>query len=138
MKFSEIAKEKWQELRPYLDTCLLPVTMLDGTEEPWQAADRLEELRDVLDLVEIPFMGRVVTYPAFHYADAEALENALAKLCGRLKDMGFVYLIVAFRELPAGWTRERLIGNCDMWYEGTETAVREAIMEMWGKSPNKA
>ncbi|MGO4375464.1 DUF2487 family protein, partial [Paenibacillus sp. MCAF20] len=67
MKFSEIEKEQWEELRPYLDTCLLPVTGMDGSEQPYEATEWLERLRDIMDLIEIPFKGRVVTYPACHY-----------------------------------------------------------------------
>ena len=67
MKFSDIEEQNWEQLAPYLDTCLLPLTGLDGTEKPWQATNALEKLRDFLDLIEIPFRGRIVTYPAAHY-----------------------------------------------------------------------
>ena len=64
----------------YLDTCLLPVTGLTGKESPVEAGDRLEQLRDLLDLLEIPYHGRTVTYPAWHYAeDAEDLKTELGR-----------------------------------------------------------
>lgn len=95
MKFSDIEAEQWEELRPYLDTCLLPVTGLSGSEQPWQAVQSLERLRDALDLLEIPYQGRVVTYPAFHYADMEDDTAAmLNRVCSRLKTTGFKYVIV--------------------------------------------
>lgn len=64
MKFSDIEEQTWDELRPYLDTAVLPVTGLNGGETPWEATRELEYLRDALDLIEIPFKGRIVTYPA--------------------------------------------------------------------------
>lgn len=93
MKFSEIAKEQWAELQPYLDTCLLPITGLTGEESPWEAGDRLEELRDALDLIEIPYYGRVVTYPAVQYVTGQAQVKLLEDVCASLKDAGFRYVV---------------------------------------------
>lgn len=96
MKFSDIAQEQWDELKPYLDTCLLPVTGLNGKESPYEATERLERLRDLMDLVEIPFKGRVVTYPACHYVtEDEQFSSALANWCQNLRFAGFKYIILA-------------------------------------------
>ncbi|WP_248925452.1 DUF2487 family protein [Paenibacillus hamazuiensis] len=101
MKFSDISKEQWDELRTYLDTCLLPVTGLAGSEAPHEAAEKLERLRDLLDLVEIPFKGRVVTYPAYHFIDDPLEAERLNRLCQRLKDeAGFRYLLVMSESVP--------------------------------------
>ncbi|WP_281886975.1 DUF2487 family protein [Paenibacillus sp. YYML68] len=109
MKFSDIEAVQWKELQPYLDTCILPVTGMDGSEEPWQATDALEALRDVLDLIEVPFRGRVVTYPAFHYfGTGQAAAAGLAlleELCERLRLSGFRYIVLvsaASKELAVG------------------------------------
>lgn len=94
MKFSEIAEDQWGELRPYLDTCLLPVTGMTGIEQPYEATEALERLRDVMDLIEIPYKGRVVTYPALHYIDEETQATIVNRLCVSLKQSGFRYVIV--------------------------------------------
>ncbi len=95
MKFSEISREEWDELRPYLDTCLLPVTGMSGAEKPFEATECLEKLRDVLDLVEIPFKGRVVTYPAWHYAIGQpAFSMELDRWCSSLKAAGFRFIVI--------------------------------------------
>jgi 23S rRNA (pseudouridine1915-N3)-methyltransferase len=93
MKFSEIGKEQWAELQPYLDTCLLPITGLTGAEAPWEAAERLEELRDALDLIEIPYYGRVVTYPAVQYVPGQACGQLLENVCSALKSAGFRHVV---------------------------------------------
>lgn len=99
MKFSDIAQGQWPELQPYLDTCLLPVTGLDGIEQPAEATQALEDLRDVMDGIEIPFKGRVVTYPACHYT-GEAEGHALVeRLCASLKRAGFRYVIIVSARL---------------------------------------
>lgn len=93
MKFSEITSEDWVELHSYLDTCLIPYTALTGRESPCETVIALERLRDFLDYVEIPFNGRIVTYPAVHYSQASQLQH-LNELCSHLKAGGFKYVIV--------------------------------------------
>ncbi|MCF2937628.1 YpiF family protein [Paenibacillus alkaliterrae] len=95
MKFSEISCEQWEELSPFLDTCLLPVTGMTGMVQPFEATAWLERLRDIMDLIEIPFKGRVVTYPAWHYiSDHSAFAEMLNEWCASVKKAGFRYIIV--------------------------------------------
>lgn len=95
MKFSEIQQSEWEELKPYLDTCLLPLTGLTGKESPWQVTELLEQLRDIMDLVETPFKGRIVTYPALQYkTDDEMMVGTVDELCRRLKRDTFKYVIL--------------------------------------------
>lgn len=95
MKFSEISSGQWEELSPYLDTCLLPVTGMTGTEKPFEATGLLERLRDLMDLIEIPFKGRVVTYPAWHYiSENREFMGMLNECCASVKRAGFRYVIV--------------------------------------------
>lgn len=147
LKFSEIESENWPELQPYLDTCLLPVTGLEGSESPWEAAEALEHLRDVLDLIEIPFKGRTVTYPAMHYSGtgqaAASARKLIEDVCARLRDAGFRYIVLvsampnAEAGLPQGiadlivaMTREELEA------QGGEArrSVAEKLTRLWQDS----
>jgi 23S rRNA (pseudouridine1915-N3)-methyltransferase len=95
MKFSDIEREGWPELQPYIDTVLLPLSGLSGRESPWETTAALEQLRDALDPIEAAYKGRVVTYPAVHYAeDDEALAALADKLCSRLSESGFTYCVL--------------------------------------------
>jgi hypothetical protein len=95
MKFSEIQQNDWEELKPYLDTCLLPLTGLSGEESPWKVTENLEKLRDLMDYVEIPYKGRVVTYPALQYKIEEDHMVAIVDaLCHKLKAGYFKYVII--------------------------------------------
>ncbi len=97
MKFSDINEDQWPELKPYLDTILLPVTGLSGLEEPWEAVRGLEELRDLIDAAEAPFRGRIIVYPAYHYLSEASLEDELRIVCRRMRTNGFAYVILAIR-----------------------------------------
>lgn len=97
MKFSDVESTTWEELRPYVDTCLLPVTGITGIEQPWEATRALEALRDALDCFEIPYKGRVLTYPAFHYIEEKEGMALLANVCQRLKQ-SFPFVIIISAE----------------------------------------
>lgn len=73
---------------------MLPITGLTGGEPPYEATHALEQLRDLMDLIEIPFKGRVVTYPACHYVDAGGGTDMLDKLCTAIRTIGFRHIIV--------------------------------------------
>lgn len=140
MKFSEIEAEAWGELRPYLDTCLIPVTGLTGSEQPYEVTAALERLRDVMDWIELPFKGRVVTYPSFQYG-RENILSQINEICHNVKLSGFTYIIVvsADVELPAN-----RITNADLivdpsWIKGFESheagaALGRQIQQMWIES----
>ncbi|OAB32596.1 hypothetical protein PMSD_16590 [Paenibacillus macquariensis subsp. defensor] len=110
MKFSEISQASWSELQPYLDTCVIPFTGLTGLESPVEATASLERLRDFMDLVEIRYKGRIVTYPAFHYANQQ-ITKSLNELCLRVKESGFKYAII----MTADTILEKSeVLNCDL------------------------
>lgn len=94
MKFNDIADQEWPELKPYLDTCLLPVTGLTGLEDPISVTTALQHLRDVMEAIEIPYKGRVVTYPALHYITGSDFNAQLEGIVRNLKKSGFRYIIV--------------------------------------------
>lgn len=94
MKFSDIKKEMWSDLAPYLDTCLLPLTGLTGREAPHQVTEALTRLQAAMDTIEMPYKGRVVTYPSLHYFYPPGMFAAhVDELCARLKEGGFRYVI---------------------------------------------
>lgn len=133
MKFSEFDGERWAGMQLYFDTAILPVTGLAGSETPDEASAALERLRDLLDLVEIPFKGRTVTYPALHYAADGA---AIGRIASGLKTAGFRYIIaVALDRSPASETP-----MVDLWItpdpDGSippAKAVSASVQAMWRK-----
>lgn len=158
MKFSDIQENDWAGLAPYIDTCLLPVTGLDGLELPWEATAALERLRDALDALEIPFRGRVVTYPALHYLQGGQGQAQVAELepgghrggegtiaganvsatCASLKRAGFRFVIVVTIS-PDLWAEDvpaaDLVISCTGEYaekpKQYRVYVREQVEQLW-------
>ncbi|MDH6671890.1 23S rRNA (pseudouridine1915-N3)-methyltransferase [Paenibacillus sp. LBL] len=137
MKFSEVDEQTWEELKPFYDTCLIPYTGLSGLESPWEVTAALERLRDFMDLAEIPFKGRLVTYPAIQYGKTEDIK-LLNEVCHNVKSIGFKYVVVmtADRELSEEdvpesslvLSRRRFEDNGDT---PLAAVVSEQISEMW-------
>lgn len=139
MKFSEFGAETWDEMKNYYDTCLLPVTGLTGREAPYEAADRLELLRDVMDCIEVPFQGRIVTYPAIQYGGVEMVGQINSIIRG-IRQGGFTHVIVAsiLEEL-----NEELLPEADLIVTPERCSdhagsgqvqyleVREQILKLW-------
>ncbi|MNH33526.1 hypothetical protein D3C79_940490 [compost metagenome] len=67
---------------------------MHGGESPSEAAALLEQLRDLLELVEQPFQGRIVIYPAVQYAAQQSIAT-LNEICRNVKSNHFQYVIVA-------------------------------------------
>lgn len=141
MKFSEIRSEDWLALQPYLDTCLLPVSGLTGLENPVQTAEQLENLRDILDMIEVPFKGRVVTYPAVQYqlSDSTTTKHELNELAKKLKKGGFRYVfgITASQQLT-----EFAPESFDLWIglkeePWTQAEISRKIQSVWISNPSK-
>lgn len=136
MKFSDITMEQWAELKPYLDTVVLPVTGLCGAEAPYEAVERLERLRDLLDAVEIPFKGRIVTYPAFHYIGDRLIDDdSLERLCSRLKVEQFRYAIIIRGDEPSS-SEHSLVRpvSCDLLLDSSNLMdAKQLVQEMWNR-----
>lgn len=137
MKFSDLTPEQWAELQPYLDTAILPVTGLSGAEAPYQATAALEKLRDVLDLIEKPFKGRTVTYPACHYGEwnKETMRQVVGTCLNLKRSAGFKYVIVAaaFAE-PAFMKAEEADLFIGLDLSGalpSSESVSESIRHLW-------
>jgi hypothetical protein len=95
MKFSELDKEEWFNLQPYLDTCLIPVSGIAGGIAPWEMAELAASAGAWLLPLEKAFAGRTVTLPAYHYYDGspEAIAG-LRRLCAGCREAGFRHVVL--------------------------------------------
>lgn len=142
MKFNEISEQDWRDLKPYLDTCLLPVTGLTGLEDPAKVTMTLEQLRDALETIEIPYKGRVVTYPALHYITEMNVKEQLEVVSHHLKRMGFRYVIVlSVHPEAAAWKTEQtdLLIAIDMEQWGSQSeqikwSISKQVQHLWTHS----
>jgi 23S rRNA (pseudouridine1915-N3)-methyltransferase len=94
VKFKDIDPAKWEELKPYLDTCLLPLSGLTGREDPGKTTEELAALQQWMDVVEVPFTGRMVTYPALHYTSNTGAGSFVNDVCNNLRQAGFRYIVL--------------------------------------------
>ncbi|MDR6884474.1 DUF2487 family protein [Bacillus sp. 3255] len=139
MKFNEISERDWLDLKPYLDTCLLPVTGLTGLEDPAKVTQSLERLRDALETIEIPYKGRVVTYPALHYITAVNMKEQLEAVSLHLKRMGFRFVIVLSIDPEAAkWKADQtdllIAVDMEQWNSQSEQikqSISKQVQHLW-------
>jgi 23S rRNA (pseudouridine1915-N3)-methyltransferase len=137
LKFSDIKEEQWSELQPYLDTCLLPLTGLTGIEGPSEVTQALENLRDVMDVIEQPFTGRVVTYPAIQYVYQHTdFPEIVDQIIINLKKGGFsfVILITAATELEVLEFKEADLFISPETAASKETSISMLVQNMWNNT----
>lgn len=139
MKFSEFSGKAWEENGSYYDTCLIPYTGLSGAETPVQAAEALERLRDFLELAEVPFQGRLVTYPAIQYGESGNWRY-VNDICSKVKSSNFKFVIVmsADAELSAADLYESdltlsLRGFSGISQQEISRRIRAEIERIWQK-----
>lgn len=95
MKFSELDETSWPTLAPYLDTCIVPVSGIVGTETPDMMTSKVAAAGDWLLPLEQAFKGRTVTLPALHYYDGGPGDaDKLNAICAACRRGGFRYVIV--------------------------------------------
>lgn len=136
MKFSDIDQTKWQALKPYLDTVIIPITGMTGTESPDEATKALEDLRDWLDPIELQFNGRIVTYPAFHYVGDELPHVLIESLIVNLKQQGFKYVVAVSSKYNVSFAKSSFDAIFTPEAEGELPVYEKAtitIMSMWNK-----
>lgn len=97
MKFSELSADDWGNLQLYLDTALVPVTGLTGAEAPHEMTEKLERLRELMEAVERPFQGRIVTMPVVQYVD-EHTPELIAQIARNLREQGFKFVVLVAGE----------------------------------------
>ncbi|TXK81390.1 DUF2487 family protein [Paenibacillus sp. N3.4] len=139
MKFNEIPVQEWPDLKPYLDTCLLPITGLTGFEDPAQVTRSLEQLRDALETIELPYKGRVVTYPALHYIAGADMREQLQTISLRLKRSGFRYVIVlSIHTEAAQWKADdtdlMIILDMEQWTSQSvemKSSISKQVQQLW-------
>jgi hypothetical protein len=140
LKFSDIESSAWESLKPFLDTCLLPLTGLSGSEQPWEAVKELERLRDFMDCIEVPYKGRIVTYPAIQYLAGPDFEGSVNAVCRKLREAGFRYVVVITANALAGrgqYTEADLL-LCPHREDGTAMSLEQfgahvhaSVQAMW-------
>ena len=135
MKFSELEEASWPDLQPYMDTCLLPVTGLEGGEAPYEMADLAAEAGAWLAPLEHAFKGRTVTLPAYHYYDGSEEEaRRLSRISGKCRSAGFrfVVLVSGRAGLLTGIEGADLIVQPNLAGERPDAGtMRKAFTDMW-------
>lgn len=130
MKFHELTAEKWEQYGAYLDTCILPICGLTGNEKPPEVIQKLADIRDLLDWIETPFHGRVVTYPAIQYTAGNEVIKMVEAIVEGIRNSGFRFVVLVTKENQ--FNRENTHSDLviSSFYKSKEDVASE-IISLW-------
>lgn len=126
MHWKSLNPEEWANLQPYVDTALLPVVHIDGTD--WaNALSRCARLATWADRVEQLLAGRLVRFPLLTLYGAATLDEAVAALKAT-----FVHVVVLTDTAPFERPGIRVLSTNGQ--EGDVAArVAEEIVALWNQ-----
>jgi 23S rRNA (pseudouridine1915-N3)-methyltransferase len=142
MKFNDIGEESWPELKPYLDTCLIPLSGLTGDESPWEITEKVARTGQWLAPLEQAFRGRTVTMPAFHYDfGSSSTIDCLNRLIGQWKKSGFRY-VIAISGLRLDW-EDRLDADLIIQPDAEEDEpdsqlISKSVASLWRRQSDES
>lgn len=135
MKFSELDEISWPALAPYFDTCIVPVSGLNGTETPDVMTSKAAATGDWLLPLEQSFKGRIVTLPALHYYDGSTGDaDKLSALCAACRRSGFRYVVIVCGTaglLDAIQAADLVIAPKDEHDSPDTEQLRKRVTDMW-------
>lgn len=126
MHWKSLNPETWANLQPYVDTALLPVVHIDGTD--WaKTFSRCARLAMWADRVEQLLAGRLVRFPLLTLYGAATLDEAEAALKAT-----FVHVVVLTDAAP--FERPGILVLSTRGQEGDVAAsIVEEIVALWNR-----
>ncbi|MBQ0139433.1 MAG: YpiF family protein [Kurthia sp.] len=89
--------------KEYIDTAIVPLTKLDGSQEGMkQSASATEFLLSLTNFIEQQFKGRIVMLPPMLYSAAMPQQQLIELISEELKKAGFKYIF--FLTSDHAWT----------------------------------
>lgn len=140
MHFDQIDAEKWSSLKPYLDTCVFPVSGIHvSADQVEDIKARLNKLNEMKRWMEQMYTGRIVIYPEIHYA-FERNEEFIFSLEDKMRLQGFRYVVIVSPfNLEIHDTEHLLIltANGDPFSDKHKRHFQERITQLWQTARSK-
>ncbi len=131
MKFTDFNQSIWNETSAYYDTCVIPYSGLTGNETPPRVVQLLSGLKERLEWIEVPFKGRVITYPALQYC-FEGFSEFTNYLINNLRSVGFKFVILVVA--PSVIIKQECAFDLVIDDRNDDSAkCKEEILQLWRK-----
>ncbi len=91
----------FQTQKEYIDTAVVPLVLVDGSEQGFQfAASAADFTLSLANVIENQFKGRVVLFPSFSYTPSQDKPSLLEAWKGELRKAGFkhTFFVTSDRE----------------------------------------
>jgi 23S rRNA (pseudouridine1915-N3)-methyltransferase len=140
MYYDQITAEQWTSLKPYLDTCLLPVASLKGSDDFWEMKERLNGLSLGKKWVEQMYSGRIVIYPDICYSDVHMNGSYVNEWIQALKEKGFRYIVLLDHADGFQFEADAILSiakDGEPLSDEIKNKMQQTILNMWEVSKGK-
>lgn len=122
----------FQAQKEYIDTAVIPLTLIDGSEQGFQfAASAADFTLSLANVMENQFKGRIVLFPSFSYTknqDKLSLINSWREELAKA-EFKHVFFITSDREWSTMEEEQNIIWIPAIPLESMDQKVRNSVLE---------
>jgi 23S rRNA (pseudouridine1915-N3)-methyltransferase len=142
MYYDQISAGQWPSLKPYLDTCILPITNIRTEQEVWEIKERLHIHNQAKKWIEQMYSGRIVIYPDIHYSwdDKEKFRLYLKEVIRGIKDKGFQYVVLLNNSSNEPYVEEGITyisADGELLSDAAKNRIKQTVLNLWKSSKGK-
>ena len=118
--------------KEYIDTAIIPLTLIDGSEQGFQfAASAADFILSLANIIENQFKGRIVLFPSFSYTKNQDKQSLLENWNEELKKAEFkhTFYITSDREWSTMGEEHNVIWIPSIPLESMDQKMRNSVLE---------
>lgn len=118
--------------KEYIDTAIIPLTLIDGSEQGFQfAASAADFILSLANIIENQFKGRIVLFPSFSYTNNQDKQSLLENWNEELKKAEFkhTFYITSDREWSTMGEEHNVIWIPSIPLESMDQKIRNSVLE---------
>ena len=122
----------FQAQKEYIDTAIIPLTWIDGSEQGFLfAASAADFILSLGNMIENQFKGRIVLFPSFSYTKKQDKQSLLDDWSEELKNAGFkhIFFITSDREWNTMEEEKNVIWIPSIPLESMDQKMKNSILE---------
>lgn len=135
MLYHQLEQEKWDSIKAYVDTCVIPCSSITGAEAVWDWKQKISHLEYAKRWLEAAYSGRLLIAPDVLYLDG-AYETVV-KVTSNLKNQGFRFVVLlsdsTWTALPKG-VDELLYFPSGSFSDEHKKQIQGKVITLWQKA----
>ncbi|WP_313890980.1 DUF2487 family protein [Psychrobacillus sp.] len=122
----------FQAQKEYIDTAVIPLTLIDGSEYGFQfAASAADFILSLSNTVENQFRGRIVLFPSFSYTKGQDKQSLIESWKEELKKAEFkhIFFLTSDKEWSTMGEEENVMWIPSIPLESMDPKMKNSVLE---------